>query len=159
MALTPDELPAYLEELMVRVNDPAGRAASNGMVRTFDKGIKSEELVHFSGSPSPPGQPPALESGRLRDSFRITPAVPEGDYRWRSSDAPTVIYARIQEYGGDIYPRVKLWLHWVDGEGDHFAKHVRLPARPYIRPAVRRMTYNGELSRGASDAFSAEMWG
>ena len=49
---------------------------------------------------------------------------------------PTVIYGRIQELGGTIFPRDKKVLHWVDAGGSHFAKHVTLPARPYLKPGV-----------------------
>ncbi len=49
---------------------------------------------------------------------------------------PTVIYGRIQELGGTIFPRRAKMLHWVDAGGDHFARHVTLPARPYLKPGV-----------------------
>lgn len=45
-------------------------------------------------------------------------------------------YTAIHEYGGDIYPVTKKYLSWVDTSGKrHFSKHVKMPARPYIRPA------------------------
>ena len=47
----------------------------------------------------------------------------------------TAPYGRIHEYGGDIYPKTKKFLHfWVDGN-EVFTKHVYIPARPYIQPA------------------------
>jgi hypothetical protein len=159
VALTPEELPGYLLKIAQRAHD-SGHEAANGMAHKFDRGIKTDELVRSSGAPSAPGSPPALESGRLRDSFRIVPAEDIGGDRWRSKDGPHTVYAHIQEYGGDIYPRVKLWLHWVSGDGtDHFAKHVRLPARPYMRPAARRMVADGSLAHGAIEGFEVQMWG
>jgi hypothetical protein len=154
-----EELPEYLDRLRLRVIDQGPRAAASAMVQAFDKGIKSDELIRFSGHPSPAGSPPALETGRLRDSLKIIPAAPAGAYRWRSSDAPHTVYARIQEYGGDIYPRVKRFLHWVDAGGSHFAKHARLPARPYMRPAIRRMVAHDILHDRAHEAFNAEVFG
>ena len=44
-------------------------------------------------------------------------------------------YAMIQNYGGHIYPKNAKALHWTDASGEHFAKHVYIPARPYIEPA------------------------
>lgn len=49
---------------------------------------------------------------------------------------PSVIYARIQEYGGTIRPVHAQALHWVMDGQDYFAKQVTLPARPYLRPAA-----------------------
>jgi hypothetical protein len=144
----------------MRAGTTGGEAASNAMVQTFDRGIKSDELIRFSGAPSPAGSPPALESGRLRDSLRVVPARPAGSYRWESSDAPHTVYARIQEKGGDIYPRVRKFLHWVDGSGTgHFARHVRLPPRPYMAPAARRMAAHGEFGEKARDAFNRVVLG
>ena len=62
----------------------------------------------------------------------------------RSSDTsayvdvgPTKIYGRIQELGGVIKPVFKKMLSWVGDDGERiFAHQVRLPPRPYLRPAV-----------------------
>ena len=75
------------------------------------------------------------QRGQLRNSIRVesktsaTGAVAE--------ISPHTIYARIQEFGGIIYPRRASMLHWKDENGeDHFAKSVTIPARPYLRPAA-----------------------
>ena len=75
------------------------------------------------------------QRGQLRNSIRVesktsaTGAVAE--------ISPHTIYARIQEFGGTIYPRRASMLHWKDENGeDHFAKSVTIPARPYLRPAA-----------------------
>ena len=48
-----------------------------------------------------------------------------------------VIYAAIHEFGGVIKAKRVKALHWVGEDGkDYFAKSVRIPARPYLRPAV-----------------------
>jgi hypothetical protein len=159
-----EELPAYLDALRIRVNF-AGRAASDGMVAAFDRGIKSNELIRTTGHPSPPGSPPALETGRLRGSFHIKHAVEAGPYRWLSSDGPDTIYANIQEYGGDIWAKHTYvdkrtgitrpgFLRWGGPGGYHFARHVHLPKRPYMHPAVHRMTGDGTLRRGAVSGFN-----
>ena len=48
----------------------------------------------------------------------------------------TLPYTAIHEFGGDIYPVRRKYLSWIGEDGNRrFAKHVRIPARPYIRPA------------------------
>jgi len=166
--MTPDELPAYMDALLSRVNE-GGRAACDGMVAAFDKGIKSDELIRTTGHPSAPGSPPALETGRLRASFRIKHAEEIGAYRWRSSDAPNTVYAHIQEYGGDIWAKHTYvdkrtgvtrpgFLRWKGGDGGfHFARHVHLPKRPYMHPAAIRMSGDGTFTQGAVSGFEREM--
>lgn len=77
----------------------------------------------------------------------------------RVSTGPTVVYGRIQELGGVIKPVIAKMLHWVDDMGnDIFAKRVKIPARPYLRPAVDQhrpeienavsVTLENEISRG-----------
>lgn len=76
---------------------------------------------HKRGTPTPslPGEPPALISGALRRSVKISGrGGRKGVYT--GSVGPTMIYSRIQELGG------------VAGR-NHRAS---LPARPYLKPAV-----------------------
>lgn len=50
---------------------------------------------------------------------------------------PTKIYGRIQELGGIIKPVVKKMLSWIGDDGVRiFAHQVRIPPRPYLRPAL-----------------------
>lgn len=47
-----------------------------------------------------------------------------------------VIYAAIHEFGGDIYPKRAKVLSWMSKTGKRmFAMHVKMPMRPYLRPA------------------------
>jgi len=73
---------------------------------------------HPPGTPTPsaPGQPPSLVSGALRRSI-TTGTVERRADGWAIDVGPTIVYGRIQEFGG------------VAGNG------ARLPARPYMRPA------------------------
>jgi hypothetical protein len=162
--VTPDELPAFLEELRDKAATSGGESASNAMVKHFDTEVKSVELrrfTHAAGTrtPSPPGSPPALVTGRLRSSFQIKPAYSIGDFRWKSSDRPSVVYARIQEYSGDIFPVTAKYLAWRTASGMHFAKSVYLPARPYMRPAIQRIIEDGSLTEAAAHAFEEVVYG
>ena len=50
---------------------------------------------------------------------------------------PTKIYGRIQELGGIIKPVFKKMLSWIGDDGKRiFAHQVRIPPRPYLRPAL-----------------------
>lgn len=73
---------------------------------------------HAPGTPTPsaPGQPPSLISGALRRSIEVgEPQFRDGG--WAIDVGPTIVYGRIQEFGGTA------------GNG------ATLPARPYMRPA------------------------
>jgi len=56
----------------------------------------------------------------------------------------TIPYARIQEYGGIIVPKNKKFLAFKVNGKMVFAKKVRIPAHPYIRPTAKIMK-NGKL--------------
>ena len=50
---------------------------------------------------------------------------------------PSVLYAKIHEFGGIIVPVVAKMLSWVSDAGERiFANAVHIPARPYMRPAI-----------------------
>ena len=134
--MTPAELPAYLRRLAAEVKDRAAVDAAQDMADTF---MRSVRLSMTGPSPSPPGTPPARRTGTLARSVVTEPARLTGAGKAESSVAPHTVYARIQQLGGDIYPvRAKI-LHWKDKSGHHYAKHVHLPARPYmVMTAARR---------------------
>jgi phage gpG-like protein len=52
------------------------------------------------------------------------------------SVGPTVVYGRIQELGGIIKPVHAKMLSWVEDGVRIFANLVRIPPRPYLRPAA-----------------------
>jgi len=126
--VTPDELPGYLLALGREVRARAAVDAADAMAQSYQSAV----VRSMRGpSPSPPGTPPARRTGTLARSVRAEPATGSGD-RATFSVAPHTVYARIQQLGGDIYPVRAKALHWKDKSGHHFAKHVHLPARPYM---------------------------
>jgi len=134
--MTPAELPDRLRRLAAEVKDRAALDAADAMAQSFQGSV----VRSMTGpSPSPPGTPPARRTGTLARSVRPEPAVLSGAGRATSSVAPHTVYARIQQLGGDIYPVRAKVLHWKDKSGHHWAKHVHLPARPYmVMTAARR---------------------
>lgn len=71
-------------------------------------------------TPSPPGHPPSLITGSLRRSVKVRGPRSTGD-GWEAHVGPTIVYGRIQEFGGRT------------GRGHR----THLPARPYVGPATR----------------------
>ena len=127
--MNPAELPAYLRRVAAEVRDRAAVDAADAMAQSYQSSV----VRSMRGpSPSPPGSPPARRTGTLARSVRPEPAKLTGSGRATSSVAPHTVYARIQQLGGDIYPVRAKVLRWRDKTGTHYARHVRLPARPYM---------------------------
>jgi hypothetical protein len=128
--------------------DAGGRAAAGAMARAGKDAIREQlnKRSHARGTPtpSPPGQPPAKISGRLRDHIIVVPARQAGAHRFVAMAGPDgVIYARIQEKGG------------VAGR-NHSAT---LPPRPYVLPAVMGLRASGRLREVSVAAFEAVVHG
>lgn len=126
-----------LRRLADRAESEGGRAAANAMADAGQAEIrrKLSQKSHARGTPTPsaPGTPPARISGRLEGSIATTPATGGGG-TWTAYAGPRgVVYAAIQNYGGQA--------------GRHHASH--LPPRPYmgVDEALPR------ISQAAQSAF------
>lgn len=121
-----------LESLVARMSAASRKAATTGG-HLIEAGAKKNLglRAHARGTPtpSPPGSPPALITGTLRRSIRVTAAEPVSITGWTVSVGPTVVYGRIQELGGDA------------GRGGS----VHLPPRPYLEPALQEVVDSGAL--------------
>ncbi len=133
--LTVEELPGYLR----RMAQKAGREAPIRAVVAMANAYTREVVQSMGGdSPSPPGTPPARVTGTLARSIRATPAVMISAYAARNQVAPHTVYARIQQYGGEIHARHLTprgrpgYLRWEGRDGVHFRHSVYLPPRPYM---------------------------
>ena len=144
--MTPAELPAYLRRLAAQVKGQAAVDAADAMAQAYQGAV----VRSMRGpSPSAPGTPPARRTGTLARSVRAEPARLTAPGRAESSVAPHTVYARIQQLGGDIYPVRAKVLRWKVGRQYRYARHVHLPARPYmvVTDAIRR-----ECRAAAADA-------
>ena len=85
---------------------------------------------HALGTPTPsqPGEPPSLITGQLRRSVIMRPKG-----RAHVQVGATTVYARIQELGG--------------AAGRNHAS--QLPARPYLKAAMRKLAASGEMRKAA----------
>lgn len=61
----------------------------------------------------------------------------ESDKECTLDIGPSKVYGRIQELGGIIKPVYAKMLSWINDSGERvFARSVRIPPRPYLRPAM-----------------------
>lgn len=135
MALTVEELPAFLRQISDRVAAEAPPKAAKAMGLAFQRHV----VQSMRGpSPSPPGTPPARVTGTLARSVQTTDPVRVGEASAEVSVAPHTVYARIQNYGGVIHARHLTragrpgFLRWEDKSGVHYRHSVTLPPRPYM---------------------------
>lgn len=96
---------------------PAALAMGEAVAREARAQLSRSSHQAGTPSPSPPGEPPAMVTGRLRDSVSVQ-TLGEGVVQVGA----TTRYARIQELGG------------TSGPGGA----TELPSRPYLIPAWER---------------------
>lgn len=126
---------AALDELIVRARKAAPQIALGGALL----GQKWARAYATIGHPSHL----QVRTGELRASIRAHAPFEHGVDVWESRTYPTVIYARIQELGGNVYPKRARYLHWIgqpqfgDAPGPQYRKHVYIPRRPYLAPGRR----------------------
>ena len=168
MGLTVEQLPGYLRRL---ADDVTRKRAPAHIVTAMGLAYQREVVQSMHGpAPSAPGTPPARRSGTLARSVRLGD-VSESGTSASTSVAPHTVYARIQQSGGDIYPRHMLrhgpreagsafspaglsdlgFLRFTVEGRTVFAKHVRLPPRPYmIMPPPYRQAVHDAAVRTAN---------
>ena len=141
-----DDLAQALRAMAARVN-AATPMAVMAATATVEAQARTElsRLSHPPGTPtpSPPGSPPAMITGRLRDSFDILGPTQAGSSTWRAVLGPTAVYARVQERGG------------AAGRGGASI----LPARPYLRPAAETAIRSGAVQREFTTAWGRAITG
>lgn len=118
---------------------------------------------------------PNVVSGDLRRSILtgggatagpMTPGTARiGPFRWSSVVGPTVIYGRIQELGGNIYPHHEArsgsgrpgMLSWMSDGHRFYSRHVYIPPRPYLSPAL--VSSQGAIEQRFYDVWAAALKG
>lgn len=81
---------------------------------------------------------PHVVTGLLRGSISASEPTSPAPFVWESTVAPRgVVYARIQELGGEIVPRDEAgYLRFMDLEGKYiYMKSVYIRPHPYLGPA------------------------
>lgn len=173
--MTPAEDAAFLKALAARALDAAVPVA--GVIgRTYEQHLKDVTLTE-SGShgpateagypPSaPPGAPPMLMTGHLRDSVGMYGPTGGGGIG-RSSVSPDTVYAGTIQWGGVHHPvsGPYMWL-WIGYVGyltvlrkNWYKPEVTIESRPYMTIALAEEIATGELQRAAEAAFEAAVYG
>ena len=106
------------------------------------------------GTPAPEGGPPAYRFGNLARSVIAWPGVSTG-VSATAHVAPTVIYAGVQEFGAEIYARNYPYMKWYNSRGWWAKRHVSIPKRPYLEPALNETIADGSLVRAAAERFAS----
>jgi phage gpG-like protein len=150
-----DELPAMFRGIQAKAATSAPDVVWD-MAKKYQGFVERELTRRFhplgSWTNSIRGEPPAWITGELARSVWTTRGVTTGTYA-TASVAPHTVYARIQELGGTIRARRVRYLHW----GTTFVKHVDIPERPYMHPAIRDAISSGQLTQVAMRSFEDHM--
>jgi hypothetical protein len=187
--VTPDELVDALQRYRDRAVE-AAPAVAMAMAETYQDHLtrvtlrRTYSVPGQFGTPAPPGSPPSYRSGDLARSVTRWPGAASG-FTATAHVAPHTIYAAVQEYGRNIYARNFEYMHWrnIGGlhparsggdwwshagdylgwrEGDEWwRKHVYVPPRPYLQPALADVVGDGSLLRAAATEFrlaTAGVW-
>jgi hypothetical protein len=163
VAITLEELPGVLKALRDRA---ATAAPPTVMVigQTYQRHLQKVTLrrsfaaVGQFGSPAAPGSPPAWRTGALARSV-VTAAGASSGLTATASVGPHVIYARVQDEGAVNRPTHARYMHWVNSGGSWYLKRVRIPPRPYMKPALDDCIADGSLTKAAMESFYAWVWG
>lgn len=153
------ELPLRLQAVAEALRTRAAKAAADAMMQEFHGELTDVTLRRHSHprgtvTNSPPGDPPALVGGTLRNSARQVPA-PGGGPRATAQVRVGTVYARIQELGGFVIARRARHLKFQYPRGSwHAVRWVYLPKRPYMAPTRDRLVASGRLkARGTRAAM------
>jgi hypothetical protein len=134
--------------------------------------VKAAKVIQTQAKSNASHRPgPKVITGALRNSILVmggpgpqsgppNVALPVAQYRWSSIIAPTIIYGRIQELGGNVYPHHMArsgsgrpgMLRWFSGGSPIFAHHVYLPPRPYLAPSV--VSKRGAVQQSFYDSWA-----
>lgn len=163
MAISYSELPGVLQAVRDRIAT-AAPACAKAMGDTYYDRLTKVTLRRYSHAPATKTPaprrtgPPAWMTGDLARSVTVVRG-PSSGMRASVTVGPHTVYARIQELGGHIRPVRARYLRWTEDGVTHFSKHVYIPERPYVKPTVRDVILDGSLTRAASEAYMAWVWG
>lgn len=159
-----DEFVAKMKDLELRtmrsspfIAAAMGRAFHDRLVNVT---LRMYQHPMYVMTQAPAGGPPAFMSGEL--AYSVTMDVRGGGSTSRAYVGPHTIYARVQEFGGEMSAHNFEFMRWymtgvpVPGGPWWYKKHVEVPARPYMRPTRDAMIADGSLHRTAVEAFLAE---
>jgi HK97 gp10 family phage protein len=115
-----------------------GKDLPKKLKKIADKAASNMEAAVISGAllvQNDAKENAPYKTGDLRGSIHVEPMI-SGKDETIVKVGPSVIYGRIQEYGGTIRTKNAPWLVFRTADGNwHKVKSVEIPAHPYLRPA------------------------
>lgn len=103
-------------------------------------------------TPSDPGQPPSLITGRLRRSITRTPPRLTEPGAAMCLVGSVVIYASVHEFG-PVTITARRFPQLGNPQVGFFGRQVIIPRRPFLEPATRRLESTGIARRVTEAAF------
>lgn len=147
---------AQLRVLRQRAATGAPLAACKALGQAAETAVKVTltSSTHPAGTqtPSAPGQPPSLVSGRLRRSVTRTPPRLAGPGNAFCLLGSVVIYAGVHEFG-PVTIRAKNFPQLGNPEAGFFGRQVSIPRRPWLSTATERL-----ISSGMATQVTAAAW-
>jgi len=100
------------------------------------------------------GNPLNVRTGELRSSLSAEVNKIHGN-EYEGRVGTNIIYGKIHEYGATIRAKTGEYMTWPSGAGWVRAREVRIPARPWLNPALRenRQKINKTLGMEVKDHF------
>lgn len=152
------DLPAFQKKLRRWIR-MMPREMETALNRGADIVVAEVQRGHLSGPKMPrgvgsqSGATLASKTGTLRRS--ITKVVRVAGQRVVAKIGTRLKYAAVHEFGATIRPVRARLLRWEDETGAHFAKQVKIPARPFLRPSVqaKRPAVMEEILRAAMRGY------
>jgi phage gpG-like protein len=120
--------------------------------------VKLTSSSHPEGTrtPSAPGEPPSLVSGKLRRSLKRTPAMATAPGCATCVLGSSLICAPVHEFG-PVTITAKRFPQLGNPTAGFFGKRVTIPRRPYVAPAMLEYVTSGMATRVAAEAWAAAL--
>jgi phage gpG-like protein len=120
--------------------------------------VKLTSSSHPEGSrtPSAPGEPPSLISGKLRRSLKRTPAMVTAPGCATCVLGSSLIYAPVHEFG-PVTITAKRFPQLGNPTVGFFGRSVTIPKRPYMAPSMIELIASGMATRVSAEAWAAAL--
>jgi phage gpG-like protein len=155
------EVVARLKAIRQAAATEAPLAACRALAQAAETAVKVTltSSTHRAGTPTPssPGQPPSLVTGRLRRSVTHTSPRLVDPGVAMSLVGSVMTYASVHEFGPVTITSHGSYPLRNRQTGQVFGREVTIPRRQFLEPATRRLESSGIGTRVASEAFTAAL--
>lgn len=154
------DVAARLRQLRAKAAYDAPVAACRALSQAAETAVKVTltSSTHPEGTPTPsrPGQPPSLVTGRLRRSVTRTPPRVIAPGTALCTVGSVAICASVHEFG-PVTIHAKRVASLGTPVAGFFGPQVTIPRRPFLAPATQRLIASGMAARVAAAAWMDAM--